>query len=196
MSERFARNSRGRVPPRSGWRVRSASSPRSCAYRGCRCCPGSSPAAPTPLLIIRRVPGSLCSRSSTRSTGIVQADGSGSSWRHCTSRQPRTCRGAVGKLTGTQCRRPRPDTLRDRFGSWVRPDQRRASRAGASGRRRAGLCPTETLRPPLPGSKPRPCSGPAPPSRAGPDTAPASYRSGARASACSRRCVPARLGHA
>ena len=71
-----------------------------------------------------------------------------------------------------------------------------ALRAGVSGRRRAGLCPTETLRPPLPGSKPRPCSGPAPPSRAGPDTAPASYRSGARASACSRRCVPARLGNA
>ena len=48
MSERFERNSRGRVPPRSGWRVRSASSPRSCAYRGCRCCPGPSPAAPDP----------------------------------------------------------------------------------------------------------------------------------------------------
>jgi len=59
MSERLAANSRGRVPPRSSWRVRSASSPRSCAYRGCRCCPGSSPAAPDPLLIIRRVPGSL-----------------------------------------------------------------------------------------------------------------------------------------
>ena len=46
-----------------------------------------------PLLITKRVPGSLCSRSSTRSTGIVQAGASRSSWRHRTSRQPRTCRG-------------------------------------------------------------------------------------------------------
>ena len=57
MSERFARNSHGRVPPRSGWRVRSASSPRSCAYRGCRCCPGSSPAPLSPATDHRRTPG-------------------------------------------------------------------------------------------------------------------------------------------
>ena len=190
MSERFARNPRGRVQPRSGWRMRSASSLRSCAYRGCRCCPGSCQQHPTPLLITWRVPGSLCSRSPTGSTGIVKADGSGSSWRPCATRQPRTCRGrrgqahrhAVPQTMTTYPARP----VRD----WVQPDQRRPLRTGASGRRRAGLCPAETLRP-LPGQQ---AAAPAA-AQHGPHVLARTRRqpriaAAIRASACSRRAIP------
>ena len=103
---------------------------------------------------------------------------------------------AVGKLTGTQCRRPRPNTLRDRFGSWVRPEKRRALRAGASGRRRAGLCPPKPLRP-LPGQQAAALAA----LQHGPYVLARTRRqpciaAAIRASACSGQCDPARLGNA
>ena len=131
-----------------------------------------------PLLITRRVPGSLCSRSSTRSTGIVQADGSRSSWRHCTSRQPRTCRGrrrqahrhAVPQTTTKYPARPvwelgpagsAPGVAR--WCEWATP---------------RWPVPPETLKAAAGPASRGPCSAPAWPSRACPDTAPALYRSG------------------
>jgi hypothetical protein len=108
-----------------------------------------------PLLITRRVPGSLCSRSSTRSTGSYR-------------QMPRVFLGgtapvdsreraeaAVGKLTGTQCRRPRPNTLRDRLGAGSGRISAGRCALVRAGDCRAGLCPPKPLRP-LPASKPGP----------------------------------------
>ena len=112
MSERFVANSCGRVPPRSGWRV-----------------------PPVPLL-----PGAVAS--STRRPAADHQACAGESLLQVIDSIDRDRAGkrlafflaalhqstaaraeaAVGKLTGTQCRRPRPNTLPDRFGSWVRPD--------------------------------------------------------------------------
>jgi hypothetical protein len=75
----------------------------------------------------------------------------------------------------------------------VRPDQRQALRAGASGRRRAGLCPTETLRPPLPGQQAAAQHSPHVLARTRRQPCIAAAN---RASACSRQCDPARLGTA
>jgi hypothetical protein len=149
-----------------------------------------------PLLITRRVPGSLCSRSSTRSTGSYRQTARVLLGGTAPVDSRERAEAAVGKLTGTQCRRPRPNTLRDRFGSWVRPDQRRALRAGASGRRRAGLCPPKPLRP-LPGQQAAALAA----LQHGPHVLARTRRqpciaAAIRASACSRQCDPARLGNA
>lgn len=192
-----SRNSRGRVPPRSGWRVRSASSPRSCAYRRCRCCPGAVASSTRPSAAdYQACARSLCSRSSTRSTGSYRQTARVLLGGAAPVDSRERAEAAVGKLNGTQCRRPRPNTLRDRFGSWVRPDQRRALRAGASGRRRAGLCPPKPLRP-LPGQQAAALAA----LQHGPHVLARTRRqpciaAAIRASACSRQCDPARLGNA
>ena len=150
-----------------------------------------------PLLITRRVPGSLCSRSSTRSTGSYRQTARVFLGGTAPVDSRERAEAAVGKLTGTQCRRPRPNTLRDRFGSWVRPDQRRALRAGASGRGRAGLWPTETLRPPLPGQQAAALQQSSMALTCLPGHGASLVLAAAiRASACSRQCDPARLGNA
>ena len=183
MSERLAANSRGRVPPRSSWRVRSASSPRSCAYRGCRCCPGSSPAAPDPLLIIRRVPGSLF-----QVIDSIDRDRTGR----------RLAFFLAARHQSTAANVPRPPSASSPARSAADHDQIPcATGSGAeSGRISAGRHALVGVGGAALACKPRPAAVQRGPhvlarTRRQPCTAAA-----IRAPACSRRCDPARLGNA
>ena len=176
MSERRAANSRGRVPPRSSWRVRSASSPRSCAYRRCRCCPGPSPAAPDPPADNQACAG----ESLFQVLDSIDRDRTGR----------RLAFFLAARHQSTAANVPRPPSASSPARSAADHDQIPcATGLGAgSGRISAGRCALVRVgdaalacAPPKPlgrcrASKPRPCSGPAQPSRACPDTAPASYR--------------------
>ena len=112
------------------------------------------------------------------------------------SRQPRTCRGrrrqahrhAVPQTTTKYPARP--------VGSWVRPDQRRALRAGVSGRLPRWPVPPETLKAAV-GQQ----AGALAALQHGPHVLARTRRQpctavAIRASACSRQCDPARLGNA